>query len=196
MLVGLYNYLETAIPSVLSSLDPELTSSIPLNTELSSHIFTEVNSALTYDALSPEEINGTTTSADDLNLQNNAETISKQPVYIAVGIIVGLVVILLVALLIRFFRRKSKPACALAVDATNKINATGGTNTNQQSAYDFADPTTNGEIVVNEIYISADNIEGNEMEESRRKEVEIYSKPMKKTKPEMVDNILYQSFDQ
>ena len=121
------------------------------------------------------------------NINSNFQT----PIYIAVGVIGGVVIILFALLLIRWFKNKSiskKSSNSVFLYGKDKIDH--GANPTSQSF--CTSKITTGAEMVNELYVSADI---NEYDKVKTDQEDIYSKPMKKSKPDMIDNELYTGFD-
>jgi len=89
----------------------------------------------------------------NLSEGNKTDSDSKTTTYIAVGVIAGVIVIFAIVLLARLFRKKSKPDNLVApmVSYSSSI-VNNATNSPPQ---DMLENTTNGEMVVNELHVSA-----------------------------------------
>jgi len=118
--------------------------------------------------------------------ENNQSDKPRSAIFISVGVIAAVIVLLIIILVyVRFFRSRNNSKLV----EIKKQNATQPEP--PQNLYDYAD-TANGELVVNEIYVSADVSQSGVIHTN---EEAVYSTPMKKQKPKMVDNALYKSFD-
>ena len=132
--------------------------------------------------------------------------------HIAVGVIVGTIAILIIFLGVRYFKTKTQPSDSAAL-ANKQNNGVKATDHPHQTEYeDIRAP--NGEMVVNELYASADLQNPNELvpgqdavystpvKKRSPKQIDAangqeatYCMPITKEKPEMVDNVLYKSYD-
>jgi len=114
--------------------------------------------------------------ASDLNKESKS---SQTGVYIGVGVIVGLIILLLIILGVRYFKNRSK----LNNSSENSIiNATDVVYSNPENTYEIMSNTKTGEMVVNELYVSAD-AKNSSLPATTDQEPPVYSTPMKRRNP-------------
>jgi len=154
--------------------------SILTSTESSESVTTSVTFAFSIFST----VNKLVTEENKLTSDENTQSSSRTAIFISVGVIAAIIVLLIIILVyIRCFRNNLKSAGIKNQNATQPVTS--------QNLYDYAD-TANGELVVNEIYVSADVSQSGVI---HRNEEAVYSTPMKKQKPKLVDNVFYKSFD-
>jgi len=139
---------------------------------------------------------------------------SYTDVYIAVGVIVGLIILLLITLIgVRYFKSRSKLNNSSESSTIKEADALYSTPDNM---YEVMSTTKPKEMVVNELYVSSD-AKNSRLAATTTQDASVCSMSMKKInaeeknastsqanvsstsaekqKPEMVDNVLYKSFN-
>ena len=136
----------------------------------------------------------------------------RSDVLAAVGVIVGVIAILIIVVVVRYFKNRSRPRNSLALMDQQNNDMTVTYHPSQTVYEDVS--VANGEMAVNQLYVSADIQIPNEPESGQNavystpmkkrnpkqnavasSQEATYSTPIKRQRPEMVDNALYKSYD-
>ena len=129
---------------------------------------------------------GLVVTTENLDSSNNTTLY----IYIAIGIIAGIILVLLVGCFIRLSRKKASEKtqtehqAVYQANGSNPPNDAMNTATSSNNVYDSA---MNNHMVINELYVAANQNEYDEV--SAEHEEAVYSKPNKKKK--QVEDVVY-----